>query len=434
MSSRLLYLDVLRGVAILLVIGNHLAITPPASDYAWARIPFDCWQHVGWMGVPLFFGLSGFLIGGLLFQDYAVHGAIRMSRFYVRRLFKIWPPYLTWLATTSAFLLWEARRTPEPWALTLQVLGANLLHLQNYLPGAPYPLWLMMAGHTWSLSIEEHFYLLLPFLLLAAAALGQKAGDTRLRAGPPLLLAVIGAALVGRCYVAMTSTETPGSEQDATAFVALYATHLRIDALALGVLLAYLVHFRPGVIEVVRPHRHWLLPLSVAFAVPSALPAIPAYQDYSGRLHYTLGLTLLSVGSVAAVLWAWLASGGGDPQARGAPPPRPWTRAIIGFVAMVGVSSYSIYLWHIPFGHIVSALLATRLNASPTIGTYLLSVLVYAGFCLGFGMVMYRLIEVPALHLRHRWGPAGPDRRRTSQESRQITAPPTESYQVLPGP
>jgi len=82
-----------------------------------------------------------------------------VCRFNVRRLFKIWPPNLTWLGATSTFVLWEARRlTPEPWALTLQVLGPNLLHLRNYQPGAPYPLRLMRAGHIWSLGIEEHTF------------------------------------------------------------------------------------------------------------------------------------------------------------------------------------------------------------------------------------------------------------------------------------
>src|SRR5260370_31028003 len=78
-------LDVLRGVAILLVMGRHFPYYRP-------------WGKVGWIGVDLFFVLSGFLISGLLYQEYKTLGKIRFGRFVFRRGFKIWPPFYVFMS------------------------------------------------------------------------------------------------------------------------------------------------------------------------------------------------------------------------------------------------------------------------------------------------------------------------------------------------
>jgi peptidoglycan/LPS O-acetylase OafA/YrhL len=86
-SSRLSQLDVLRGVAILLVIGRHPVVEATAAG----RIAplANLWYHFGWTGVDLFFVLSGFLIGGLLFAELRRTGRLNVSRFLIRRAFKI---------------------------------------------------------------------------------------------------------------------------------------------------------------------------------------------------------------------------------------------------------------------------------------------------------------------------------------------------------
>src|SRR5262245_57275931 len=149
--SRLVGLDVLRAVAVLLVLGHHPPTGRPSSDEPSALF---LWWHVGWIGVDLFFVLSGFLIGGLLFEEAKKTGDICLRRFWVRRAFKILPPYFVFLAVVA--LLWLFDGQPSVFDC-----WPNLLHAQNYLGTADFSVW-----HTWSLAVEEHFYLLLPLVLL----------------------------------------------------------------------------------------------------------------------------------------------------------------------------------------------------------------------------------------------------------------------------
>src|SRR5260370_38814364 len=81
-------LDVLRCIAIILVIFHHGQV-------------FDIFSRAGWMGVDLFFVLSGFLISGLLFGEFRKKGSIQYKRFFVRRAFKIYPAFYIFLACTA---------------------------------------------------------------------------------------------------------------------------------------------------------------------------------------------------------------------------------------------------------------------------------------------------------------------------------------------
>src|SRR5688572_8009182 len=133
-NTRLNSVDLLRGIAVLLVICRHWNIAEPIT-------------RAGWMGVDLFFVISGFLISGLLFSELEKGGKPDLWRFFVRRGFKIYPLFFllvlfTWLVVNYY--------TPSP---ALRPYLQELLFVQNYLGGI-YP-------HTWSLAVEEHFYLLL---------------------------------------------------------------------------------------------------------------------------------------------------------------------------------------------------------------------------------------------------------------------------------
>src|SRR5439155_8723892 len=93
--------------------------------------------------------LSGFLISRLLFTEYQKHGALRIGRFLIRRGFKIYPAFYVMLAATVAITAYHSHL---PHGYLVKVL-TEAVYLQNYLP----PVW----GPTWSLAVEEHFYLLL---------------------------------------------------------------------------------------------------------------------------------------------------------------------------------------------------------------------------------------------------------------------------------
>src|SRR5258708_7081226 len=90
-SRRLFSLDVLRGIAILLVLVNHMPMRPEAGSFVEKVV--GALSQVGWVGVDLFFVLSGFLISRLLFQELKRTGSLEVRRFWLRRGFKTWPSY-----------------------------------------------------------------------------------------------------------------------------------------------------------------------------------------------------------------------------------------------------------------------------------------------------------------------------------------------------
>src|SRR5262245_8242629 len=137
-------LDLLRLVAIVLVLGRHMGACPEAESPLLHRVS-TVWITGGWVGVELCFVLSGFLVSGLLFREYRGTAALDAKRFLVRRGFKIYPPFLILIGLTVLMHL-----ASRPRGLVRHTL-AEVFFVQNYFEG----LW----NHTWSLAIEEHFYL-----------------------------------------------------------------------------------------------------------------------------------------------------------------------------------------------------------------------------------------------------------------------------------
>ena len=145
-------LDVLRAIAVLLVLGRHMPLATSTGD-SWISDAIAVWHRGGWIGVDLFFVVSGFLVSRLLLREYEDRGSLDVGRFLVRRGFKIYPSfYFFFIVTIVRRLLWD-----EP-LMRSGVVG-EACFVQNYLG----TLW----GHTWSLAVEEHFYILLPLSLLA---------------------------------------------------------------------------------------------------------------------------------------------------------------------------------------------------------------------------------------------------------------------------
>src|SRR5271165_4056899 len=91
-DGRVLSLDVLRALAVLLVLGRHMDLSP-ADVPGVMRGVAATWYRGGWIGVDLFFVLSGFLVSGLLFREYRRHNSLAVPRFLVRRGFRIYPAF-----------------------------------------------------------------------------------------------------------------------------------------------------------------------------------------------------------------------------------------------------------------------------------------------------------------------------------------------------
>lgn len=358
---RVRQLDVLRAIAIFLVLGRHLPDWPAASGPAWTA-GLEVWRRSGWIGVDLFFVLSGFLISGLLFHEHRRHGQIHFGRFFVRRAFKIYPAFYVMIAATVAVRLARGDGV-APTGLVSEMVFA-----QNY--------WRSLWPHTWSLAVEEHFYVLLPLALIALARLRRGARDPF----APLIgiFVVVATALLGlRVLVARSGPFASKTH--------LYATHLRIDSLLFGVLISYFHHYRGERLSgVIRGRHWWLLAGGIALAMPSA-----ALRVEASFFMPTAGLTLLYLGFGAILLasleWPY---GGGALRER-----------VVSSLAAIGFYSYSIYLWHVAVGSWGVRGLAEMLGARPPL---VIELVAYVAGSLAVGVVMAKVVERPFLRLRDR--------------------------------
>lgn len=156
-------LDGLRALSILWVVVFHSAwygrqVLPEAST---VRLLLSRWMLPVWrgdFGVDLFFVLSGFLIAGMLLDERAATGSIALGRFYARRLARLWPAMLVVLGLVVL-------RHPEQASMA----WATALYLTNLVPVR-----FAAMGWTWSLAIEEQFYLVCPWLLRATGGLSPR--------------------------------------------------------------------------------------------------------------------------------------------------------------------------------------------------------------------------------------------------------------------
>ncbi len=142
-------LDGLRAASVGLVIAGHYLGYMPGLE---GRFPYAQLSWAGQSGVDVFFVISGFLITYILLQEDKANGAISLRRFYLRRLFRIFPPFYVYLATVIILSVWGA--VPQE----RRNLISAATYTWNYMSHAPS--WLL--GHTWSLSLEEQFYLVWP--------------------------------------------------------------------------------------------------------------------------------------------------------------------------------------------------------------------------------------------------------------------------------
>lgn len=374
-GGRIAQLDVLRGVAILLVLGAHSPLHPDQAGW-WAPLA-TYWARGGVTGVDLFFVLSGFLIGGLLFKEARTQGSIDVKRFLIRRGFRIWPLYYLWLLCAFLHL-----------SLHLGVQGAflrfvpNLIHLQNYI--APWGL--APYAHTWTLAVEEHFYLALPFLILLALRLISKKHVIH---WVPLFALVI--------TIIATGVRLYNASQPYHTYLMEAPTHVRMDALFFGVLLAYFQCYRPERLD-------WIPRFSYPLLGAGVLLVSPNFFDTAQQLSLLklLRFNTTYVGYGLILLVAIYASSSSR-LAR-----HPITRTLVRAVSFVGVYSYPIYLWHIPFVVILARYLAlhTALAGLPPELRWLVCMGLYVGTAVGVGYLSGTLIEKPTLALRDRLFPS----------------------------
>ena len=364
-KRRILELDVLRFVAVVLVMGRHMTPCPEAES-GWLATVTETWQRGGWIGVDLFFVLSGFLVSGLLFHEYARRGAVDVKRFLIRRGLKIYPAFWAFIAFTIVVRLVIHRDG------ALHGLAGELLFLQNYLP--------RMWNHTWSLAVEEHFYVFLALVVVLLVRRAHRRGtDQRAFASMPVVFALV--ALVTLALRLLTAHLVPRWDQD----VHMFPTHLRIDSLQFGVLLSWLWTTKG------RLRLRGTASRALVLLAGTALLAPPFAVSIATPWMSVWGVMLLWLGSGAVLISLMNA--------------RVPDNVVTRFAGRLGAHSYSIYLWHM-----VAERWMTREVLTLLPDAWAGSWPVYAGvyFVLTFavGTAMSRLVEVPVLRLRDRLFPS----------------------------
>lgn len=360
-ASRLIGLDFLRMVAVALVFLRH-SEGFVATQTGWLAVVLQPLVRGGWVGVDLFFVLSGVLVSGLIFRGLHAGRPVDPTRFWIRRAFKILPPFWTYLAFL-VFAEWK-RSGGVPWVKWVH----ELIFVQNYLPG--------LAGQTWSLAVEEHFYLLLPIGLLALTY-GERPRVDRLKWIPWVFAGLAMVALGLRGWSAKVMAYSHANH--------LYPTHLRLDALFCGVVLGYWRQFEPEV-----PQR--ILRRLGILAWPIALGLLlPPFLVELGETSWltTMGLTSNFLGCALLILlvldWRWA----------GIHPDPWWLRA----GAAVGGWSYCIYLWHLEW------IGRAAFYGGGRLPWWLLMAISGVG-SMATGALLTWIIERPALRLRDRLFPS----------------------------
>lgn len=357
-TARNAILDALRAVAILLVLGRHTYISQTLT-------------RIGWCGVDLFFVISGFLISGLLFQEYKRFGSIRLKTFWLRRGLKIYPAFYVYTLVTA--LLFP---TVFHWTLSPRRVLADVTFLSSYYEG--------LSGHTWSLAVEEHFYIFLPLLLLLLIKIRPNKQDPF--APIPVIFGLFAAT-----SLLFRMAAKPAFFTDYYKF--MFPTHMRIDALFCGVTIGYLFHFRPQILA--RTANWKLLTAGAMLLTPIYFIEVPY------PWMYTWGLTCTYLGFACVLTWA----------VHQRPPQGRLTTLPINLLAKIGFYSYSIYLWHWliieDFGtYLRHECISTGhpFPWSPTLQTWEWPVLAVLSIVIGIAMA--KIVEVPVLRLRDKWFPS----------------------------
>jgi len=349
-------LDLLRALAIIVVVIYHAALFG-------FKLPGRV-DRFGWIGVDLFFVLSGYLIGGQLLAPLAREQSIKLGRFFARRVLRIMPAYFVVLAIY--FLLPSWREYSE----MSQPLWKFLLSVQNIVlhGGTAF-------SHAWSLAVEDQFYLGLPFLLLFLYR--------RPRAAIIIPFLIVFGGILLRTFLAWKNPSIDGGVSF-RAFQAwiYYPTWTRLDPLVFGVALAAIERFRPEWWQRLINCAPWLW-----------LPGLGliAYALYLGE---TENLTLF------ACVWQFplIAVGMAALLVCMVSPRLPFRRVAIPGAAFIASIAYSAYLIQKLVIHAVGQF-CTNHNIDLTSAAALLGV----ELCVYIvATILFLTVERPFLQLRHR--------------------------------
>lgn len=359
-SGRIPELDGLRGLAILLVVLWHYAAVPVATTTASPGIYVARLLRLSWSGVDLFFVLSGFLIGGILLDH---RNAPRYFRvFYVRRACRILPLYAAWLLLFFSLprLIPSMTHAPGISDLFAQALPSwsYLTLTQNFVMAERGDFGAVWLAPTWSLAIEEHFYLVIPIAIRFLPS----------RSIPPVLIGVGLAGLLARLAA--------GPER----YFAVYVlTPLHFDSLIGGMLCAFALREPTCRRHLLRARRPLYGVLLVILAVLLSLSLFRHYGFEGSPYMFSILAVFYCAVLILAVTEgrgpvAWLTR-------------RRWLREL-------GIVAYGVYLAHLAILRLAHGLV---LGKDPSLATRaeVMTTLAAGISCFALAVFSWRALERP---------------------------------------
>ena len=338
-------LDGLRAIAVLGVVVFH------------AGFPLG---RGGFLGVDVFFALSGFLITGLLLDEWRRSAGVALGRFYVRRVLRLMPALLFLLSAFTLF--WGLVRHDWPWDRDIPVLllYANWWEASHW--GAMEPI-----THTWSLVLEWQFYLVWPPILVLLLAQGVRRRTLLWSLGPLL--------------VSLTLLRAWAWDAGVPRGRLFYGLDTRGDAILAGVWLAVALGTGEGLRRL--PLRAGCVLRVGAWLALGVLGALMAVVRVSGPVPYLGGFLVAALAGCLLIVQVLAA-------------PDALLARALAWKPLVGIGrlSYGIYLWHYPIFEL--------LDLAPSGLPYSVQVLVKFLLSLAAAWISYVLVEQPFLKLRRR--------------------------------
>jgi peptidoglycan/LPS O-acetylase OafA/YrhL len=362
-ENRLLSLDFLRGVAIILVLGRHIPnkhLIFPSN----INLIINQWIFIGWSGVDFFFVLSGFLVSGLLFNEYKKNNSINIKRFIIRRGFKIWPAYYIYIFLIICFYTLKHRDVNIFYGL--ETYWPALIHIQNYI--------VTPRHHLWSLSLEEHFYIGLSIFLFILVKYSKR-------------FVINGIPILCISFLILIPVLRFLTDFD------LQATHIRIDGLFWGVMLSYLFHFKNNIFIIICKYQKSCLLLGLLFLIPINFVTIE-----SSIMMRSAGLSFVYIG-YSLILLSFLS------------PNKSlnflYTNIFGKIISFIGFYCYSIYLWHIDLAviPIQKILIFFQIQDLSFFSSFMV-LIIYLVLSVLCGVVLGRFIEIPMLAIRDKLFPS----------------------------
>lgn len=353
-------LNTLRAFAILYVFIFHYTILSKQQPEWLTSI-----SSMGWVGVDLFFVLSGFLISSQLFDEIKETQHINLKHFFTKRFFRIIPAFLVTVALYFLFPFFrEKEALPPLWKyLTFtQNIGLNIKDYGTF-------------SHAWSLCVEEHFYLLLPLILI----LSLRAGFFKMLSWllPVLFLAGFAMRIYSYNSLYMPHSNTDDSWMYWYRYV-YYPTYTRLDGLLAGVAIAALYKFRPAIWQKIsRLGNLWILIGVSILAI--AFNAWDDIMEYQASVYcfplVDIGFGFIVAGAISEKSFLYR-----------------FNSKIINHIAAI---SYGMYLTHKGVIHVTHTILPADINQS-------LLLLISTIACILAATILYLLVEKPFMQLRRK--------------------------------